>query len=299
MASPEPLIDLSSARVALKQLFDNWTPIKEHIESHGGHLKLRPEAHSLIEQSDVASYPLIYEELPEISANWKAAVARASDLFIPALNINLATPADRGRFLVMLLDLAGKFEAALGLPISEEDKKEASTALAALPPALADLVINDQMETTRFMLAMFHEYLSISVNGLKLSALVALAKQGDDMAFIQAVRIDRRIISVIPHFVDRHARAWVEGDGAFLSKLVRNAFSSPHKGRLQQASIWLALDALEWLGLLKGLSGEALLDFCNEVGANRGEQPIEDVVNMRKRLRDYRRYQNRIAPSMP
>lgn len=47
--------------------------------------------------------------------------------------------------------------------------------------------------------AIFYEQLSIMVHGEKLTALVARAKTGDDVGFLKAIQIDKRILSKIEY----------------------------------------------------------------------------------------------------
>jgi hypothetical protein len=146
---------------------------------------------------------------------------------------------------------------------------------------------------------MFHEYVSVAVHGVPLTTLIQWAKTGDDDAFGKAIQIDGRILTGLPYFAERYAQARLEGNKLFL-RMVANKTDSPgYKGRLKQKSIWLVIALLDIFGLLEAMSGEEMLDFCNEVGSNDGDTPIEDVKNMLKRVATYKSYQKAGPMSTP
>ncbi len=119
---------------------------------------------------------------------------------------------------------------------------------------------------------------------------VQWAEAGDDDAYGKAIQIDGRILVGLRYFAERYAQARLEGDRYFL-RMVANKTDSPgYRGRIKQKSIWFVVALLDLLGLLETMSGNELLDFCNDIGANDGDTPIEDVTNMLKRVRKYKCY---------
>ncbi len=79
----------------------------------------------------------------------------------------------------------------------------------------------------------------------------------------------------------------------------RKRAAPPYKGRIIHKSLLMTFAFLEGCGLLSTLTGERLLDFCNDVGVGASGHRIEDVKNLQKRLAEYRRFQKSGRVSTP
>lgn len=287
---PVPLIDVTSAREFLTRLLPPVIEVFAKLEASDGRLKFRPEIASMIEQHPLDKYPLLYEKLAQLSSACRTVLASGLDLTLPGTDISLNTPEDRGRFGLELFRELDQVEPALSIPVFQEDHQATTDVLADLDTE--SIAVLDQIRPimTSLMLALFYEYMSIAVHGVKLSTLIGLAKRGDDEALGKAIQIDGRVLFAIPEFAARYARARTEDDTAFIAMIGRKSTRAQYKGYLTHKPIWLTVGCLDMLGLLP-MSGEALLDFCNGVGANNGEYPIEDVKNILKLIANYDRYQ--------
>lgn len=296
-----PLIDLNSAREILVRWFPPWLEFLDDLDAKAGQLQFKPEMGHYLKANNHGSYPLLYERLPQQLEQARLAIERnaPADLVWPGTDISLAKPEDRGRFMIEFLSELDGLEQLVGphFTVQEEVAAEAAATdigpegLQALQPLLNAL-------PSMFM-AMFYEYVSVAVHGVPLSSLIHWAKAGDDEAFGKAVQIDGRILVVLPYFAERYSQARLEGDKAFLRMIANKTDSPGYRGPIKQKGIWFVIALLDFFGLLETMSGNEMLDFCAEVGANDGDTPIEDVKNMLKRVATYKRYQKTGPMSTP
>jgi hypothetical protein len=301
MNTPAPLIDRASARDLLRIAVPEWQEFLHLLEDAKGRLTFRAGLGRAIKGLRIEDYPLLYEA--EQSMGVALAKAFMSDEDLAELNAQLAqsSPEGRGAFaqqfggeLMSLLD-------AIEFP-DETSPEEAAAARAAMEAVPADELaagIRAIQLSLAGGLALFYEQLSILVHGEKLSSLVAQAKAGDDEAFAKAVQIDGRVLTSIPYFRDRHARARLEDDAAFLSKVWRRQVAAPYKGRIEHKALYLMFAFLDSVGLLKSFKHRELLDLYDELGVGSEGRRIEDEKNMGKRLTEYRRFQKRRHVSTP
>lgn len=289
-SQPVPFVDLASARELLGRLIPEVVGVLDRIEESDGRLKLRGELDTMIEQNALDMYPLLYEKLAQQSVALRAALSSGVDLSIPGTEFSLATPEGRGHFALEMFRELDEVEPALSFPVFPEDHEAAADIVAGLDTEWIGILDRSRSTMTALMLAVFYEYMSMAVHGVRLSKLIAKAVGGDDEAFGKAIQIDGRIQFAIPYFSRRCARARTEADQEFLAMVGRKSSRPQYKGYLTHKHIWLTVGCLDMLGLLP-MPGEALLDFCNDVGANNGECPIEDVTNMLKLVANYNRYQ--------
>jgi len=139
-------------------------------------------------------------------------------------------------------------------------------------------------------IALVLNYLALMVHGRTMCQLVADAMGCDDDAYRRAVQIDRTVL-YLPYFQDRMIRAQFGSEGPFL-EAVGNSLKRPIlSSRIRHRTLWMTFAMLEDEGLLAGLSHDRLLDICEQIGVYGKAHGVEDVGHLRKRLRDYRRYQ--------
>lgn len=297
MALPSPIIDLDSARELLRQAVPMWEELLEHLESSGGRLRFRPEVTTMISDLRIDHYPLLYENAAGIGNFLARALMGPEALAAFGKELESASPAGRGRIIadgIVQLD-------ALGDPFdrTESEKEEAQKVFATLDQKTQQ---ETSMALRRLMMVffvLFYEQLSIAVLGEKLTSLVAQAKNGNAEAFGKAIQIDGRILTVIPYFKDRYARAITEDHENFRIMVSRKLSLPPYKGRIEQKALWMTFAYLEGVGLLYALPREKLLDLCNKVGAGKSGEPIDDVNNLNKCLARYREFQERGKLSTP
>lgn len=291
----QPLIDVASARLILSRWLDPWIEWVREVERLDGSVHFKADFGHYLRSSGHSTYPYIYEAWPNLKERAHTALQTlaADNLTEEKIGIAFGTPEERGRFAYEFLEELDLLEPLIGPHLTGQEVAHAAasaaafseTELASLKPFLDVL--------PSLMLAMFHEYASVAVHGVPLSTLIQRAKEGDDLAFGQAIQIDGSVLVVLPYFSDRYRRARAEGDVKFLRMVSAKTTAPPFKGRIQQMGVWLVIGILDFFGLLEKMSGPELLDFCTEVGANNGNCPIEDEKNILKRVATYKRYQKK------
>ena len=142
-----------------------------------------------------------------------------------------------------------------------------------------------------FFLINFHNYLAIMVHGRTMFQLVNEAIQGDDDAFVLAAQIDSTVLLAIPYFQQRVTRARREGDKTFLNKHAYRQKTPPLHGKIRFPLLYLLFAILESINLLEDLQHKEILEICDKAGLDRWQNQIEDLNNLTKRLREYRRFQ--------
>ena len=143
------------------------------------------------------------------------------------------------------------------------------------------------------LLATFHNTFSMMVHGRKLTDLVQAAERGDDDAFCLAAQIDKRVVTALPYFRDRHARAMVNGETDFLDKLHYRLKRPLLRGKIRYKTLWLTFAVLDLSGHLDGsLKDREILDICEKAGVGGHKNRIEDVGYFSKRRREYSEFQN-------
>lgn len=299
MAFLQPVIDIHSARELLRHVVSDWEGLLEHLESSGGRLKFLPEVSSVIANLRIENYPLLYENAAAIGNILAPALMDANEIVAFNVEVENASPADRGRMMVEMVGDIDALDPAFDLAKSDEEKQQANEAFSKLDSKTQNEAVDFYQRMMMASFASFFDYLSIAVHGEKLTSLVAQAKNGDDEAFGKAVQIDARILIVIPYFKNRYACAITEDHENFRVMVSRKLSSPPYKGRIEHKSLWMTFAFLEGVGLLYTLPRDELLDLCNDVGVGESGQPMEDVKNLNKRLSLYREFQNRGALSTP
>jgi hypothetical protein len=295
------LIDLDSAREVFTRWLPPWFELLDTLDQKGGRLKFLPQLRPYLKTNKHDSYPLFYERWPQIMSAARLAIEHTApaNLVFSDANISFATAQDRGRFFIQCLTELDELEPLVGPHLNEHDIAASEQMAQTIDPSDLEAIKPLLQSLPSLMMAMFYEYLSVAVHGLPLSTLIQRAKSGDDDAFGKAIQIDGSIQLVIPHFRERLAQAHLEADKDFL-RMVANKIESPgYRGHLKHKSLWLVIGLLDLFGLLESMSGNEMLDFCNDVGANNSDAPIEDVKNMLKRVADYKRYQNSAPLSTP
>jgi hypothetical protein len=293
-AVPTPLIDLDSARDLLRAAMPDWEWFIAHLESEQGYFRFPKEINDLIVNLKIEAYPLLYEKGESaIGAAIGLSLMDLEDLRRVDNEMAAASAYERGQKVIELCRDLDEIAVDFQLPSSGAELLRARDEFSAMPP-------EDQAKSIRFwqffwmgFLSGFYQYLSLMVHGEKLTALVAQAKTGSRTAFAKAVQIDKRILTVIPYFKEQYERAGTEGDSEFLDDVGRRLTMPPYKGKIRHKSLWMTFAVLDGFGLLRTMTHESILNFCDSVGVGGHKNRIEDVKNLSKRLRQYFDFQER------
>jgi hypothetical protein len=187
-------------------------------------------------------------------------------------------------------------EDGLRWPRTDAEVEAAKQALEALPPDEQTRVKRQGMFFMSGFLANFFQYISVMVHGEKLSALVGKALAGDSEAFVKAVQIDRNLLSYHKAFQDRMSRAHMEGEQEFLEDLAYRMRNPIAKGKIRYRELWFAFSILDTLRYLNGdHTHGALIELLREAGMDLKKNGIEDEGYFGKRLKAYRRFQEKAA----
>lgn len=291
---PSPLIDRQTAVELLRVGVPEWEAFLVLLESAKGRLRFRTGLTRAIKNLRIENYPLLYQKEHAIGVALVRAMVADDELSHLEAEFKAATPAERGKALKEFGELVEPAVDAFDFPDNPTPEQE-----AAARAALDSMPAKERGELTKSVqlllaggLALFYEQLSLMVHGERLTSLVAQAEAGSDAAFVKAVQIDGRVLTEIPYFRERYARARMEDETDFLGRIWRRQVAPPYRGRIEHKSLFLMFAFLDSVGLLKTLAHRELVDLCEELAVG-GRRRVEDEKNMGKRLAEYRRFQKR------
>ncbi|WP_293389074.1 hypothetical protein [Nevskia sp.] len=291
------LLPRDSLIAALKGAIPDAEWVIRHLEKSNGWLQFPPVLVDTIKNLKIEQYPLIYED--ERLLTYFSLRAWLTDQEIRELAIQAETASleQRGEFLKEICDAV---EPVLeSIPKTPEQIKAAQELFASLSENEQREAIKRGQAFYSVFFASFGQTFSMMMHGEKLTTLIAKAKAGDDDAFCKAIRIDGRILTVVPYFREKYERAKQLGESAFLDKVSVWTRAAPYRGRIRHKSLWVVFALLDQAGMLANLSHREILDICDEVGVGGAENRIEDVGYLSKRLREYRKLQKSGVASTP
>ena len=254
---------------------------------------------AIINNLKIDNYPLLYENEASIGAVLARGLMDEEAIREFGQEAAAASPEERGSLVLSFVGALDELDSVFEIPKTPLEERRAREAFEALTPEERAASTRLWQHVMMSFLAGFYQHLAVVVHGEKLTALVAQAKAGDQTAFAKAVQIDKRILTVIPYFKERHALAGMDSDTKFLNELGRRMGAPPYRGKIRHKSLWLTFSFLDACGLLSSLKHEALLDLCDDVGVGRHRSRIDDVKNLSKRLAEYRQFQRRGIVSTP
>lgn len=286
-------IDLQSTTTLLKSLIPDAEWLLAKIESKQGNFKFPLYLSRMISDLKIEAYPLLYQNESAIGAIMFKGVLSDDELKKLIDDIEKATPEERGQ---MILDTSNDVNQALDsfkLSKTPEEQIEATNKFNSLTADEQAKSIKVSQHFLCSFFASFYQSLSIMVHGEKLTSLVAQAKAGDDVAFVKAVQIDKRILTTIPYFIERFNRASDDHNSDFYDQLSYRLQCAPYKGKIRHKSLWLAFAILDQLNLLGSLQHQQILEICDEAGVGGYENRIQSVKHLTSRLKEYREFQKR------
>lgn len=278
----------------LKDAIPEYEEILISIEKNGGWLNPPPKIAEWLVNLKAHDYPMFYRGEHTLNKALLLTYMPADE--INALNAEIEKlPEDqktaRAEQLITSIteiidDMVNNF------PDTPEEQETAQKEFNELTPDEQIKAVKQAQLFLASFLASFYNTMSMMVHGQSLTNLVNAAEAGDDEAFRLAVHIDRRILSVLPYFKERHEKAILNGETNFLNKLNYRLTSPLLRGRIRYKTLWLTFAVLDESGLLDGsLKHREILDICDEAGVGGYENRIEDVGYLSKRLDEYREFQ--------
>lgn len=147
-------------------------------------------------------------------------------------------------------EIAEFIAAFLYIPTSEIERKAALELFNALSAEEQEFAKKQFSFIWSYFFSSLLNTLSLMVHGAKLTTLVPQAINGDDVAFLKAVQIDRMLLLHHSYFIERKKKAQYSGEAAFLRRLLRREIESPFHSRIQYPGLHMMfgiLQAFQWL----------------------------------------------------
>jgi len=278
----------------LKEIIPEYEEILVSIEKDGGWLNPPPKISEWLVNLKAHHYPMFYRGQHTLSNALVMSFMHTDE--ISTLNAEIEKlPEDQktARAEQLITSITESVDDMLdSWPDTPEKQESAQKEFNELTPDEQAKAVKQAQLFLASFLASFYNTVSMMVHGQSLTKLVTAAETGDDEAFRLAVHIDRRILSVLPYFKERHENAILNGEKEFLNKLNYRLTSPLLRGRIRYKTLWLTFAVLDESGLLDGsLMHREILDICDEAGVGGYENRIEDVGYLSKRLDEYREFQ--------
>jgi hypothetical protein len=207
--------------------------------------------------------------------------------------VNAMSPAEQS---VWARDFFDDMVTALGEIETEEPFSQAQ--FDAMPEEEKKRLVADvQRLLTFFMPSMFNLFAKI-VHGKSLFQLVAEAKEDEFQSFLDAIQIDKSILTTIPYFVDVNHRAADESNLQVQRQIATYRNKPIFQGNIRYLPLWLVFSILDDMMLLEEYEKdlESFAQLCQNLRVY-GPPPDEDVVDLeafKGRLKDYRQHRRHL-----
>lgn len=281
--------------VFLKDAIPEYEEMLVFIEKNGGWVSPPPKVTEWIDKLKIHDYPVLYRGDESIAKALLLSFMPADQIKELGIELEKLPEQERAQFTEELIkSLYDEADEALeGFPDTPEKEQAAQKAFSELSTEEQAKTVKQAQLMIAAFLAMFYNSISIMVHGRKLTDLVHAAEGGDDDSFGLAVQVDKRILSALPYFKERHEKAISQGEIDFLDKLHYRLTSPLLRGRIRYRTLWLTFAVMEESGHLDGsLKHREILNICDEAGVGGYKNRIEEVGYLSKRLREYREFQN-------
>lgn len=140
-------------------------------------------------------------------------------------------------------------------------------------------LVNAYLLFTTFLTQTF-QFLALATHGRTMHELVKAAMGGDDIAFCQAVQIDRTVLFAIPYFRNRLIRMQLGNESTLLQSVGRAMSGKLWGGRFPNPEMWVVFSILQRAGQLKSMTNDQLLDICVQLKVHKGSDP--NTISKRK-----------------
>lgn len=291
ISSPTPLVNLDTASRLLKDSAPDWEWLLRQIESKDGFFRFPSEVSQFIERFKIGNYPLLYQSENAISRAFLLAFFTPSELV--SINQELIETSLEKRS-----DFVQEFTDGIKEGFTEAENvwrnktpEQAKIEFDAMSPEEQAKATKSLQWMSMSFLTSFYQILSVMVHRQKLTDLVAHAKAGNDAAFVKAVQIDPRILTVEPYFKQRFENIHAVGNEAFRSKLAYRMQCAPYRSKVRHKSLWMSFAFLDMCGHFDTLKDREMLDLLDEAGIGGYANRIEDVKYLTKRKGEYRQFQ--------
>jgi len=278
----------------LKETIPEYEEMLVFIEENGGWINMPPKMIEMIDRLKLHNYPELYRSEETLAKMLLLAFMSVDEINTLGSEIKQMSEVEKVDCAQELVQFMGDASDVFldSLPDTPEQEKAALTAYNELSSEDQVKAVKQAQIAMLAFLAAFHNTISIMIHGRKMIDLVQAAEQGDEEAYFLAVQIDRRILTALPYFKERHEKAVAEGDIGFLDKLHYRIANPLLRSKIRYKTLYLTFAFLDESGHLDGsLKHREILDICEEAGVGGYKNRIEDVGYLSKRLREYREFQ--------
>lgn len=148
-----------------------------------------------------------------------------------------------------------------------------------------------------FMPSTFNLFAKI-VHGKSLFQLVAEAKAGNFQSFLDAIQIDKTILTTIPYFVETNHRIADEGNLGIQRQIATYRNKPIFQGNIRYLPLWLVFSILDDMMLLNEYEKdlESFAQLCQNLRVY-GPPPDDDFVDLeafKGRIKDYRQHRRHL-----
>lgn len=279
----------------LKDAIPEYEEMLVFIENNGGWISPPPKIAELLDKLKAQDYPQLYRGENTIIKALLLTYMSADEINALGAEIEKLPEEERTvRAEELITSITEASDTVLeNFPDTPEEQDAAQKAFNELSPDEQAKAVKQAQLFLASFLASFYSNVSMMVHGRKMTDLVQAAERGDDDAYCLAVQIDKRILSALPYFKERHEKAISGGEIDFLDKLHYRLTSPLLRGKIRYKTLWLAFAVMDESGHLDGsLKHREILDICDAAGVGGYKNRIEDVGYLSKRLREYREFQN-------
>lgn len=279
---------------SLKEFIPEYEEMLIYIEQSGGWIAMPPKILKIVDRLKIHNYPELYRNEGTISKLLLLSFMSVEKINELGAELLQMPERDRPHRVEELIKSIGEATDTISenFPDTPEKEQEANQIFSELCPDDQAKAIRQAQIMMSAFLAAFFNLISMMTHGRKMTDLVQAAERGDDHAFQLAVQIDKRILSGLLYFKERHEKAISGGDIDFLDKLHYRLTNPLLRSKIRYKTLWLALAYLDVSGHLDGsLKHREILDICNDAGVGGYKNRIEDVAYLSIRLREYRKFQ--------
>jgi hypothetical protein len=246
-----------------------------------------------LENLNVRAWARLYEDPDnEVKIAWLM-LDSPTEVNKTMAEINTMSPAEQS---VWVRDFFDDMVSDLGEIETEEPFSQAQ--FDAMPEEEKKRYIeNIQRFLTFFMPSMFNLFAKI-VHGKSLFQLVAEAKDENFQSFLDAIQIDKSILTTIPYFIEVNHRAADEVDLKTQRQIATYRNKPIFQGNIRYLPLWLVFSILDDMMLLEEYERdlESFARLCQNLRVY-GPPPDEDVVDLeafKGRLTDYRQHRRHL-----
>ncbi|MBL4573117.1 MAG: hypothetical protein JKY86_08590 [Gammaproteobacteria bacterium] len=266
-------LSFQNTKDVIRESLFRFSDLFVHIHKHKGSLVLPRELinhYTNVEQPPWASYYESQEKMDTIALlvfiEPEDVASMAKELrSLPSEEVQEYKAELESQYLDMFKDM-DETELDFDIPSAKEIKEYQKTT--SLEQQQKDILTAYFLFTT-FILQTY-QFIALVTHGRSMHDLVRLAMEGDDIAFCQAVQIDRTLLFANPYFQKRLTLLQLKGKQSQLDELARFMKHKLYGEKYDSPELWIAFSILNRTGYLKSMPLDDLLDLCLDLNVYSG-----------------------------